>query len=101
MSHEILFWIVQRKYWLKDIGDKKASSSSPKQAEWTRDRNRTERLDFLRKKADVIIDTSHLLIRELKAQIDTIYVDEENFKNFMVMLLFFRIQIWYPCGLWI
>ena len=40
-----------------------------------------ERLDFLRKKADVIIDTSHLLIRELKAQIDTIYVDEENLRT--------------------
>ncbi|NLP17203.1 MAG: RNase adapter RapZ [Clostridiales bacterium] len=55
-----------------------------------------ERLDFLRKKADVIIDTSHLLIRELKAQIDTIYVDEENFKNFMVMLLSFGFKYGIP-----
>ena len=34
-----------------------------------------ERLEFLRKRADLIIDTSHLLIRELKSQIDKIYVE--------------------------
>ena len=44
-----------------------------------------EKLDFLRKKADVIIDTSHLLIRELKAQIDKIYIEDKNFKNFMII----------------
>lgn len=55
-----------------------------------------ERLDFLRKKADVIIDTSHLLIRELKTQIDTIYVEEKNFKNFMVMILSFGFKYGIP-----
>src|SRR5690554_6150087 len=39
-----------------------------------------ERLEFLRKKADVIIDTSHLLIRELEAHIDKIYVEDKQFK---------------------
>lgn len=55
-----------------------------------------ERLDFIRKKADVIIDTSHLLIRELKTQIDTIYVDDKNFNNFMVMILTFGFKYGIP-----
>lgn len=55
-----------------------------------------ERLDFLRRRADVIIDTSHLLIRELKTQIDTIYVDDKNFNNFMVMLLSFGFKYGIP-----
>lgn len=55
-----------------------------------------ERLDFLRKKADVIIDTSHLLIRELKTQIDKIYVEDKKFKNFMVMLLSFGFKYGIP-----
>ncbi|MDD4112555.1 MAG: RNase adapter RapZ [Herbinix sp.] len=55
-----------------------------------------EKLDFLRKKADIIIDTSHLLIRELKTQIDTIYVEDKNFNNFMVMILSFGFKYGIP-----
>ena len=55
-----------------------------------------EKLDFLRKKADVIIDTSHLLIRELKAQIDKIYIEDKNFKNFMIMILSFGFRYGIP-----
>ena len=54
------------------------------------------KLDFLRKKADVIIDTSHLLIRELKTQIDGIYVEDKNFNNFMVMFLSFGFKYGIP-----
>jgi UPF0042 nucleotide-binding protein len=54
------------------------------------------KLDFLRKKADIIIDTSHLLIRELKTQIDTIYVGEESFNNFMIMVLSFGFKYGIP-----
>ena len=55
-----------------------------------------KKLDFLRRKADIIIDTSHLLIRELKAQIDTIYIEEEGFNNFMVMVLSFGFKYGIP-----
>lgn len=55
-----------------------------------------KKLDFLRKKADIIIDTSHLLIRELKTQIDTIYVGEESFNNFMIMVLSFGFKYGIP-----
>lgn len=55
-----------------------------------------ERLDFMRKKADVIIDTSHLLIRELKAQINKIYVDDEKFNNFIITVLSFGFKYGIP-----
>ena len=55
-----------------------------------------ERLEFLRKKADVIIDTSHLLIRELKEQIYNIYVEDKKFMNFMVMFLSFGFKYGIP-----
>ncbi len=55
-----------------------------------------ERLEFLRKKADVIIDTSHLLIRELKSQITKIYVDNEEFDNFFITILSFGFKYGIP-----
>ncbi len=55
-----------------------------------------ERLEFLRRKADVIIDTSHLLIRELKMQINKIYVDNENFSNFFITILSFGFKYGIP-----
>ena len=53
-------------------------------------------LEFLRKKADVIIDTSHLLIRELKSQIYKIYVDDEKFSNFFITILSFGFKYGIP-----
>lgn len=55
-----------------------------------------EQLNFLRKKADVIIDTSHLLIRELKTQINKIYVDNEKFSNFFITILSFGFKYGIP-----
>ena len=55
-----------------------------------------ERLEFLRRKADVIIDTSHLLIRELKSQISKIYVDDEKFSNFYITVLSFGFKYGIP-----
>ena len=40
-----------------------------------------KKMEFLRRKADYIIDTSHLLTRELRQEIDKIFVDNEEFKN--------------------
>ena len=40
------------------------------------------KLEFIKKRADVILDTSQLLIRELKSQVDKIYVNNETYKLF-------------------
>ena len=55
-----------------------------------------QQLDFLRKKADVIIDTSKLLIRELKAQINKIYINDEKFNNFYITILSFGFKYGIP-----
>ncbi len=55
-----------------------------------------ERLEFLRKHANIIIDTTHLLIRDLKAQINKIYVDDEKFNNFFVTILSFGFKYGIP-----
>ncbi len=55
-----------------------------------------ERLEFLRQKADVIIDTSQLLIRELKTQINKIYLDDQKFSNFYVTILSFGFKYGIP-----
>lgn len=54
------------------------------------------KLDFLKKKADVIIDTSQLLIRELKAQIDKIYVQDKKYNNFFITILSFGFKYGIP-----
>jgi len=55
-----------------------------------------ERLAFLRNKAEVIIDTSQLLIRELKTQIDKIYIYDEKYSNFYITLLSFGFKYGIP-----
>lgn len=55
-----------------------------------------KRLEFLKEKADVIIDTSRLLVRELKEQIVKIYVNDETFSNFMITVLSFGFKYGIP-----
>lgn len=54
------------------------------------------RLDFIKKKADVILDTSQLLVRELKAEIDKIYVDNRKYNNFYITVLSFGFKYGIP-----
>ena len=55
-----------------------------------------ERLAFLRKNADIIIDTSHLLTRDLKLQINKIFLEDEEFNNFYVTILSFGFKYGIP-----
>jgi RNase adapter protein RapZ len=55
-----------------------------------------EKLDFIKKKADVILDTSQLLIRELKAQVDSIFTDNEKYNNFFITVLSFGFKYGIP-----
>jgi UPF0042 nucleotide-binding protein len=55
-----------------------------------------QKLEFLKKKADVIIDTSQLLIRELKAQIDKIYINDEKYNNFYITVVSFGFKYGIP-----
>lgn len=53
-------------------------------------------LSFLKAKADYIIDTSQLLVRELKKEINHIFVDEKNYKNLYITVLSFGFKYGIP-----
>ena len=55
-----------------------------------------EKTAFLKQRADYILDTSQLLVRELKTQIDKIFVENEGFRNFMVTVLSFGFKYGIP-----
>ena len=55
-----------------------------------------QKMEFLRKRADYIIDTSHLLTRELRQEIEKIFVEDETFCNMMVTVLSFGFKYGIP-----
>ena len=55
-----------------------------------------EKTKFLRKRADYIIDTSHLLTRELRQEIEKIFVDDREFSNIMISVLSFGFKYGIP-----
>jgi len=55
-----------------------------------------ERLEFLRRRADIIIDTSRMLVRDLRAQITKIYLDDAGFSNFYITVLSFGFKYGIP-----
>ena len=55
-----------------------------------------EQLSFLREQSDYIIDTSNLLIRDLKAEISKIFVEGRVYENFFISLLSFGYKYGIP-----
>ena len=55
-----------------------------------------ERLAFLKERADYIIDTSQLLTRELKAELEKIFIQEQDYKNLFVTILSFGFNYGIP-----
>jgi len=55
-----------------------------------------ERTTFLKKQADYIIDTSQLLTRELKVELDRIFVQNQVFKNLMITVVSFGFKYGIP-----
>ncbi len=55
-----------------------------------------EKTAFLKKEADYILDTSSLLTRELKAQLEKIFVKNEGFRNFMITVVSFGFKYGMP-----
>lgn len=54
------------------------------------------RLAFLKERADYIIDTSQLLTRELKAELEKIFIQEQDYKNLFVTILSFGFKYGIP-----
>lgn len=55
-----------------------------------------ERLAFLKERADYIIDTSQLLTRELKRELDKIFVQNKEFKSLVITVLSFGFKYGIP-----
>jgi len=50
----------------------------------------------IKKKADYILDTSHMLVRDLKQEIDKIFLDKEEYQSFFVTILSFGFKYGIP-----
>ena len=59
-------------------------------------REERERLEFIKKRADYIIDTSQLLIRELKNELTKIFVNNEEYNNLFITVLSFGFKYGVP-----
>ena len=55
-----------------------------------------ERLGFLKKSADYIIDTTHLLTRELRQELEKIFVEDGEYKNLYITVLSFGFKYGIP-----
>lgn len=55
-----------------------------------------DKIGFLRDRADYIIDTSTLLTRELKTELERIFIHDEEYKNMMITILSFGFKYGIP-----
>lgn len=55
-----------------------------------------EKVRFLKERADYVIDTSHLLTRELQAELRRIFIDREDYKSLNVLVLSFGYKYGIP-----
>lgn len=55
-----------------------------------------KQLEFLRKRANYIIDTSRLLTRELRAELEKIFVRQQDYKNLFITILSFGFKYGIP-----
>lgn len=55
-----------------------------------------EKLSFLKEKADTIIDTSQLLTRELKQELEKIVIGDESYNNLFITVLSFGFKYGIP-----
>ncbi len=54
------------------------------------------KIEFLKQRADYIIDTSGLLTRELKVELDKIFVNEEAYNNIIITVMSFGFKYGIP-----
>lgn len=55
-----------------------------------------KKIAFLKQRADIIIDTSHLLIRDLKCEMDKIFLEGKQYSNFVITVLSFGFKYGIP-----
>lgn len=97
ISHEILFLDAQDQVLVKRYKETRRNHPLDRtgrvDAGIARER---KKLEFLKRRADYIIDTSQLLSRELKQEIDKIFVQNCGFKSLIVTILSFGFKYGIP-----
>ncbi len=97
ISHEILFLDAQDQVLVKRYKESRRNHPLDRtgrvDAGIARER---KKLEFLKRRADYIIDTSQLLSRELKQEIDKIFVQNCGFKSLIVTILSFGFKYGIP-----
>lgn len=96
-SYEILFLDASDEILVKRF--KETRRSHPLAAEGRIDggiKMERKKLDFLKKHADYIMDTSNLLTRELKAALEKIFVNNQEYKNLFITVVSFGFKYGIP-----
>ena len=95
--YEILFMECEDDVLIKRYKEtRRAHPMSPKGRIETGISKERKALAFLKGHADYIIDTSNLLTRELKVELDKIFVDNKEFKNLVITVLSFGFKYGIP-----
>ncbi|MDO4439052.1 MAG: RNase adapter RapZ [Eubacteriales bacterium] len=55
-----------------------------------------ERLDWLKKRADYVIDTSSMLTKDLKVQLENIFINDSTYKNLYITVMSFGFKYGIP-----
>ena len=58
--------------------------------------NERQAMQFLKERADYIIDTSHLLPRDLKGELEKIFVEDKNYESLFVTIMSFGFKYGIP-----
>ena len=95
--YEILFMECEDSVLIKRYKEtRRAHPMSPRGRIETGITKERKALAFLKSQADYIIDTSNLLTRELKEELDKIFVDNKEFKNLVITVLSFGFKYGIP-----
>lgn len=54
------------------------------------------RMEFMKKRADYILDTSNMLTRELKAELEKIFIQNQDYKNLFITIVSFGFKYGIP-----
>lgn len=96
-NYEILFLDCNNTTLIKRFKETRRSHPMGDQDSVENEINEERRqLDFLRKQADYIIDTSNLLVRELRSEIEKIFILNKDYKNLFVTILSFGFKYGVP-----
>ena len=97
-SFEILYLDSENEVLLKRYKESRRQHPINLKGERLIDGIKSERkqLENIKKMADYIIDTSHMLTRQLRAQLSEIFLEDKNFESLMITVLSFGFKYGIP-----